>query len=168
MNHLIEQAKMQGGLTIAKVEGKAVPITFKTGYQVSKSELKFKDMNEGLKVLKDLINQLKDNDEWFIGLWYSKDSDELYIEPSYHIENLNEALRVGAQYKQLAIYDWANDDNEWLRYCKITGEFITEGFIDEQALNYYKDEEALRHDFTEEEQAEAYEEGWLYWTSWEE
>jgi len=166
MKELMNQAIVLGGLTIHKVNGKPEAVRFTKGYQVSKTGIEFKDLDKALEKLERLNEELQDNDSWFIGLWH--DGSTLYIEPSYHILDRDEALKVGAYHKQLSIYDWVNDDLIWLRYCKITGEYITEGFYNESTGDYYKDEEALRHDFTEEEQAEAYKEGWLYWTSWEE
>jgi hypothetical protein len=181
MKELMNQAIVTGGLTITKVNGKPEAVRFDKGYQVSKTGINFNDLDEALKHLERLINELEEGDEWYIGLWstvpvqltktlsmeWNQDST-LYIEPSYHIENREEAIKFGVYYKQESIYDWENDDLIWLRYCKITGKYITEGFYNEDNGAYYKDEKALRQDFTEEEQKQGFEDGWLYWTSWEE
>jgi hypothetical protein len=166
VKELMNQAIVLGGLTIHKVNGKPEAVKFEEGYQVAKTGINFKDLDEALVKLEQLIDELQEGDSWYIGLWH--DGSTLYIEPSYYILDRKEAKKVGAYHKQESIYDWANDDLVWLRYCKITGEPMDEGFYNAYTFEFYKDEEALRHDFTEEEQAEAYKEGWLYWTSWEE
>jgi len=166
MKELMNQAIVTGGLTITKVNGKPKAVRFDKGYQVSKTGINFKDLDEALKNLERLADELQEGDSWYIGLWHQDGT--LYIEPSYHIENRDEAIKVGVYHKQESIYDWENDDLIWLRYCKITGEYMTEGFYNEDKGTYYKDEEALKHDFTDEERQEAFEQQWLYWTSWEE
>ena len=51
------------------------------------------------------------------------------------------------------------------RTCKICGKPMTEGYcIDD---DYYCSDSCLHIDFTEDEYLTAYEEGWAYWTEWE-
>jgi hypothetical protein len=154
-----------GGITIQN--GQEVRLT--EGYQVSNntvSKFGYHYRKEARAFFKELIETV--TPEQYIGIYVSGGYDSIYIEESFHIKDKDEAIKLGVKYKQESIYDWANDDLIWLRYCSVTGEYMTEGFYDEGVGNYYKDEEALRHDFTKEEQEEAYIEGWLYWTSWEE
>lgn len=152
-----------GGITIK--DGKEVRHV--KGYQVStNSETKFgyhhrKEARAFFKQLMELATP-----DQHIGIYVGGYHETIYIEESFHIMDKDEAIELGAKYKQESIYDWANDDLIWLRYCIVTGEYMNEGFYDEGTGNYYKDEEALRHDYTKEEQEEAYNEGWLYWTSW--
>jgi hypothetical protein len=162
-----------GGITIKN--GKEV--RYQKGYQVSNntiSKFGYHYRKEARAFFKELIEMV--TPQQYIGIYISDGGNTIYIEESFYIEDLNEAMELGIKWKQESIYDWENNDLIWLRYCKITGEYITEGFYYEgtfegdyyQDSAYYKNEEALRQDFTEEEQKQGYEEGWLYWTSWEE
>jgi hypothetical protein len=166
MKELMNQAIVTGGLTITKVNGKPEAVRFNKGYQVSKTGINFNDLDEALKNLERLANELQEGDSWYIGLWHQDGT--LYIEPSYHIENRDEAIKVGVYHKQESIYDWENDDLIWLRYCSVTGEYMTEGFYDEESGKYYKDEDALESEWDEYDVAVAIDQGVLYWTSWEE
>ena len=166
MKELMNQAIVLGGITIRKVNGKPEAVRFAEGYQVAKTGINFNDLDEALEKLERLNEELQDNDSWYIGLWH--DGSTLYIEPSYHIVDRNEAIKLGVYHKQESIYDWENDDLIWLRYCSVTGEYMTEGFYDEESGKYYKDEDALESEWDEYDVAVAIDQGVLYWTSWEE
>lgn len=56
-----------------------------------------------------------------------------------------------------------------MRVCKICGEVnFLEGYCVNDGLEYYCSTECLEHDYTVEEWERAYEDGWAYWTQWEE
>lgn len=56
-----------------------------------------------------------------------------------------------------------------MRVCKICGEVnFLEGYCVNDGLEYYCSTECLEHDYTEQEWERAYEEGWAYWTEWQE
>lgn len=58
---------------------------------------------------------------------------------------------------------------EFNRVCKICGEDkLLEGYCVSDGLEYYCSTECLEHDYTEEEWEEAYNDGWCYWTEWDE
>jgi hypothetical protein len=162
---LFNQGVEGGGITIQN--GKEVRLT--KGYQVSNntvSKFGYHYRKEARAFFKQLITMV--TPERYIGIYVSDGGNTIYIEESFYIEDRKEAIQLGIKWKQESIYDWENEDLIWLRYCKITGEYMTEGFYNEDNGTYYKDEEALRQDFTEEEQKQGFEDGWLYWTSWEE
>ena len=160
---LFNQGVEGGGITIQN--GQEVRLT--KGYQVSNntvSKFGYHYRKEARAFFKQLITMV--TPQQYIGIYVSDGGNTIYIEESFYIEDRNEAIQLGVKWKQESIYDWENEDLIWLRYCKITGEYMTEGFYNEDNGAYYKDEEALRHDFTEEEQKQGFEDGWLYWTSW--
>ena len=162
---IIDRAIAQGGLTVAKLDSKTVEVRFYEGYQVAKTGISFTNMDEALIEFNRLANELDNGYLSYIGLWYN--GERLFIEPSYFIDDKQEALRIGAFHKQESIYDWENDDFINLRYCDVTEEYITEGFYDENTGEYFKDEEALLKRYTQEEVNERLEDESLYWTQWE-
>jgi hypothetical protein len=154
-----------GGITIQN--GQEVRLT--EGYQVSSNiETKFGYLHrkEAREFFKDIMKMVAPDQ--YIGIYVSGNYETIYIEDSFHIKDKDEAIKLGVKYKQESIYDWANDDLIWLRYCSVTGEYMTEGFYDEESGKYYKDEEALESEWDEYDVAVAMDQGVLYWTSWEE
>ena len=165
IHKMIDRAIAQGGLTVAKLNNKPVEVRFHEGYQVALTGTSFTNMDEGLLEFNRLVNELDNGTLSYIGLWYN--GERLFVEPSYFIDDKQEALRIGGLNNQESIYDWKNDDFINLRYCDVTDEYITEGFYDENTGKYFKDEEALLKRYTQEEVNERLEDESLYWTQWE-
>ena len=55
-----------------------------------------------------------------------------------------------------------------MRTCKICGKGpLLEGFCIDDGLYYYCSTDCLGHDYTPQEWDEAYNDGWGYWTQWD-
>lgn len=106
---LMQQAIDEGGMTLTTESNKPIKIKFQDGYQVSKTGIFFENMDEALQELNNLINQRKDSDSWYIGLWH--DDNKLWIEPSYHYEDLELANMDGLRFNQQSIFDWTNHES---------------------------------------------------------
>jgi hypothetical protein len=92
-----------GGATL---DHSGAPVSFRTGYQVSKKDcyiLKVKNIKAILKAVNKLLNGCKFGE--FVGLWV--DDEKIYIDISEHIKNYKNAFKVGTARKQLSVFDWA-------------------------------------------------------------
>lgn len=79
------------------------PAHYTSGYQVSKTENGSTNMAADIKTAYAMVESLQGN----AGIWYS--NGMFYIETSYHIASLDDALAIGREYHQLTIYDWQHD-----------------------------------------------------------
>lgn len=105
MKKLIEKILENGGATLdAKLEN----ADLNSGYMVSEvgAEKVFRlDDVEGIEsTLKEYAKRISSNE--YVGAWV--DDSKLYIDISKHYKSQKQALKVGADNKQLAIYDIAN------------------------------------------------------------
>lgn len=81
------------------------PISFESGYQVS-FERKEHPLSDS--EYNDIANRLAQTyGKAYIGIWDG-------IELSYHIDDLEDALRVGRMFSQIAIWDWKNSTEIYL------------------------------------------------------
>lgn len=90
------------------------------GYMVSLrgEEVKI-DKNDIENIKKEIENKknfIKNKKGLYIGLWV--DNDIMYIDVSKHIINYLQALEVGRNNEQKAIYDLKNDKSIYLNYIK--------------------------------------------------
>lgn len=95
-------------------------INKKVGFMVSLygEEIKtdIKNIEEIKKEIEKKKEKIKNIDNVYIGLWV--DNDIMYIDLSIHIIDYMEALEVGRDNKQLAIYDLKNNNSIYLNYIK--------------------------------------------------
>lgn len=165
IHKMIDRAIAQGGLTVAKLSDKLVEVRFYEGYQVALTGVSFKNIDEGLLEFNRLVNELDKGYLSYIGLWYN--GERLFIEPSYFIDDKQEALKIGALNDQETIYDWKNDDFIYIRSCEVTHEYMNEGYHDEDTGKYFRGMDELLVRYTQDEIKQRMEGGILYWTKWE-
>ena len=111
MEKLIEKIIKNGGATLTSTLENA---DLKNGYMVSEvgAERVF-GLDEVEEIEKTLIEYAeKITTNQFVGAWL--DDDKLYIDISRHYKSKKQALRVGADNKQLAIYDIANEESIYI------------------------------------------------------
>ena len=111
MKKLIEKIIKNGGATLTSTLEEA---DLKNGYMVSEvgAERVF-GLDEVEEIEKTLIEYAeKITTNQFVGAWM--DDDKLYIDISRHYKSKKQALRVGADNKQLAIYDIANEESIYI------------------------------------------------------
>lgn len=111
MKKLIEKIIKNGGATLTSTLENA---DLKNGYMVSEvgAERVF-GLDEVEEIEKTLIEYAeKITTNQFVGAWL--DDDKLYIDISRHYKSKKQALRVGADNKQLAIYDIANEESIYI------------------------------------------------------
>ena len=111
MKKLIEKIIKNGGATLTSTLEDA---DLKNGYMVSEvgAERVF-GLDEVEEIEKTLIEYAeKITTNQFVGAWM--DDDKLYIDISRHYKSKKQALRVGADNKQLAIYDIANEESIYI------------------------------------------------------
>ena len=111
MKKLIEKIIKNGGATLTSTLEDA---DLKNGYMVSEvgAERVF-GLDEVEAIEKTLIKYSKKiTANQFVGAWM--DDDKLYIDISRHYKSKKQALRVGADNKQLAIYDIANEESIYI------------------------------------------------------
>ena len=171
MKDLLNRAVVQGGMTLIRIdtEAKVMPIVPPHGYQVSLTDDRYDTFEEALEALEALVDTLDFNE--MVGIYVASDS-RICIEQSKWFFFKDTAMNVAKATKQESIYSWADEDLIWLRYCAVTGEYMTEGYIDEDTGLYYSTLEALLTVYTQQELDEIWadEDGEyvIYWTSWEE
>lgn len=111
MKKLIEKIIKNGGATLTSTLEDA---DLKNGYMVSEvgAERVF-GLDEVEEIEKTLIEYAeKITTNQFVGAWL--DDGKLYIDISRHYKSKKQALRVGADNKQLAIYDIANEESIYI------------------------------------------------------
>lgn len=95
-------------------------ISYNNGYMVSLYGEEVKtDINNIEEIKKEIEKKkekIKNIDNVYIGLWV--DSDIMFIDVSIHIIDYLEALEVGRDNKQLAIFDLKNNNSIYLHYIK--------------------------------------------------
>lgn len=95
-------------------------ISYNNGYMVSLYGEEVKtDINNIEEIKKEIEKKkekIKNVDNVYIGLWV--DNDIMYIDVSIHIIDYLEALEVGRDNKQLAIFDLKNNNSIYLHYIK--------------------------------------------------
>ena len=111
MKKLIKKILENGGATLnAKLEN----ANLNSGYMVSEvgAEKVFRlDDVEGIEsTLKEYAKRISSNE--YVGAWV--DDNKLYIDISKHYKSKKQALKVGAENKQLAIFDVASAESIYL------------------------------------------------------
>lgn len=111
MKKLIKKILENGGATL---DAKLEDADLTKGYMVSEvgAEKVFGlDDVEGIeKTLKEYAEKITSNE--YVGAWV--DDNKLYIDISKHYKSKKQALKVGAENKQLAIYDIASAESIYL------------------------------------------------------
>jgi hypothetical protein len=83
------------------------------GYETKISNFNSRSLSEKISYFIDFIdknhNKLKRNSGLFIGIWYEKKTDTLYLDLSVRYVGLDNALKFGKDQKQISIYDIVND-----------------------------------------------------------
>ncbi len=79
-------------------------VSYNKGYQVATHGIETRDAQFALKT----INEFDGN----AGVWYSKKI--FYIDYSMHVDNLEDAIRIGKENNQQSIFDWENTNLIWL------------------------------------------------------
>lgn len=96
-----------GGATLDK-NGAAV--AFENGYQVSRRDCYTLDVlhvGEVLDAVNGLLAKIGAGD--FVGLWVN--AGRVYIDISERVERLGDALRIGRERGQKAVFDWATKND---------------------------------------------------------
>lgn len=95
-----------GGATLRR-DGCAV--TYAEGYQVSKQDCYIIDITETEK-LSEAVNTVLAmlNRGEFCGIWVNE--GKAYVDISVRIADKGEALKIGRELNQIAIYDWLTGD----------------------------------------------------------
>lgn len=108
---LINEILKNGGATLTSTLESA---ELKSGYMVSEAGAeKVFGLDEVEDIEKTLIEYAeKITTNQFVGAWV--DDSKLYIDISKHYKSKKQALRVGADNKQLAIYDIANAESIYI------------------------------------------------------
>ena len=98
---LLQAITANGGATLTSDLKEA---TLKSGYMVSLEDHELKTSIELLdsSLLKEYQTIAKGNNA-YIGFWL--DNDDLYVDISINIDNINEAIKTAKANKQLAIYN---------------------------------------------------------------
>ena len=98
---LIKAIQDNGGATLTSDFKSAA---FNSGYMVSLENYEFKTSIEHLssELLEEYQTIANDN-QAYIGFWL--DNDDLYVDISINIDNLNDAIKIAQENKQLAIYN---------------------------------------------------------------
>ena len=81
----------------------------KKGFYVSITNNKGKNPDVLIKNLLDLKGLVIANQNLFIGGWV--DGEDFYLDFSKHTNELNEALKIGRLFNQLAVWDIANNQS---------------------------------------------------------
>lgn len=111
MKKLIKEIIKNGGATLTSTLENA---DLKNGYMVSEvgAEKTF-TLDEVEEIEKTLIEYAeKISTNQYVGAWV--DNNKLYIDISRHYKSQKQALKVGADNKQLAIYDVANAESIYI------------------------------------------------------
>lgn len=96
----LKQVKINGGLTVSP-NGEVA--NFKRGYQVSIKDIVVIPLYKARKA--QLLNILATIDkETYLGLWISQ--NKLYIDCSIYLSNKKDAVKLGKQNNQIAIFNW--------------------------------------------------------------
>lgn len=111
MKKLIKKILENGGATLnAKLEN----ADLNSGYMVSEvgaeRVFRLEDVEGIEKTLKEYAKRISSNE--YVGAWV--DDNKLYIDISKHYKSKKQALKVGAENKQLAIYDIASAESIYL------------------------------------------------------
>ncbi len=111
MKKLINEIIKNGGATLTSTLENA---DLKSGYMVSEvGAEKVFNLDEVEAIEKTLIEYAeKITSNQFVGAWV--DNNKLYIDISRHYKSKKQALRVGADNKQLAIFDIANAESIYI------------------------------------------------------
>ena len=88
----LQNLKDNDGITLVN----GTPITYKNGYQVATEGIETTDVNEALEAIKKFGGNA--------GVWYSK--KVFYVDKSYHVFTLKEALKMGRKHNQQSILQW--------------------------------------------------------------
>ena len=90
------------------------------GFMVSLQGMEIKVNVSNIEDIKEEVEKkrefIKDKKGLYIGLWL--DDDIIYVDVSIHIVDYREALEVGRNNNQKAIYDLKNNDSIYLNYIK--------------------------------------------------
>ena len=110
---VIDASRKQGGITIT-LAGKQP----RTGYMVGKrgfnkevSDKDFFDRKKGTKILGDYIKENRaelSKPNAHLGLWHDKKNGEMVLDISIKVQSRSEAVRLGRDSNQQAIWDVAN------------------------------------------------------------
>lgn len=114
LKNIIKEGLKNGGFTI---DSFYQSIKAKNGYMVSlaNSEQTF-DINTDLNILEKAITEyqakIANKRNYYIGLWV--DDNLIYLDISKHYTSKNQAVKVGIDNEQLAIYDIKNQSSIYL------------------------------------------------------
>lgn len=96
----LKELKDNDGLTLVN----GAPITYSNGYQVATHGIETKSARFALKTIKEFNGNA--------GVWFSKGI--FYIDYSFRVETLEEAVKIGKEHNQQSILDWKTMDLIWL------------------------------------------------------
>lgn len=114
LKNIINEGLKSGGFTIDR---NYQSIKTKKGYMVSlaNSEQTY-NINTDLNILENAITEyqkkIATKRNYYIGLWV--DNDIIYLDISKHYTSKNQAIKVGIDNEQLAIYDIKNQSSIYL------------------------------------------------------
>lgn len=80
--------------------------TYKTGYVLAlpDNELRVGESCIGLSTFEFYHHACLDLDADGLGWWFNADENKLYIDSVIHVDTLDEAVTLGKEYNQLAVY----------------------------------------------------------------
>lgn len=111
MKKLIKKILENGGATLnAKLENADLNSGFMVSEVGAERVFKLDDVDGIEKTLKEYAKRISSNE--YVGAWI--DDSKLYIDISKHYKSKKQALKVGAENKQLAIYDIASAESIYL------------------------------------------------------
>jgi hypothetical protein len=102
---------MKDGTYIVRLDDKGIPML---ANQINMSDGYWVSDDTGVSVhgeldsngILDSLNLMDIQDGEIVGVWQNKDIS--YIDRSYHIRNMNTALKIAEAFEQKAIWDCAN------------------------------------------------------------
>lgn len=128
----------------ATLDGNGQDLKASRGFMVSIIGTEVKTDANGLKkALDKKIEEIKGQKGLFCGAWL--DGDTWYIDTSILIQDKKQAIKIGLQNNQLAIYDLKNNDSIRLNYCYYTLYKVIKDDVgtikDLKLINQYDDEQ---------------------------
>ena len=110
---VVDSVRRQGGMSIT-MGGKQPRTGYMIGTRGSNKEVpadKFFDRKEGTKILGDYIKEHRDKLSQpgaHLGLWHDTKNNEIAIDISIKVQSRSEAVKLGRDWNQQAIWDVAN------------------------------------------------------------
>ena len=98
LQKMLKSLKNDDGFTFKK----AIPIRYKTGWQVGIFGIEVKTVKSAVKIVKEYQN---------CGVWLSDGT--YYIDSCKHIKTKKEAIELAKNNNQQSIYNWRNGKLTW-------------------------------------------------------